>query len=108
MAFHSSLRPGCPCNNSTVTSPVPVSRTCTPTTLDSRVVTTGQGPEPVMAERRLRPARPINVPLTLAPLRHGPRDPSMRLGHGSVWRATHTPDGPVTTFLGNDGDGVLV
>jgi 3-methyladenine DNA glycosylase/8-oxoguanine DNA glycosylase len=37
--------------------------------------------------------------LTLAPLRRGPGDPTMRLGR-EVWRATRTPDGPATMRIG--------
>jgi 3-methyladenine DNA glycosylase/8-oxoguanine DNA glycosylase len=40
---------------------------------------------------------------TLAPLRHGRTDPTMRIGVDGVWRATHTPDGPGTIHLRADG-----
>lgn len=43
---------------------------------------------------------PVNGPLdlrrTLAPLSHGPGDPTIRLGAGRAWRATRTPDGPAS------------
>ncbi|HXF73287.1 MAG TPA: DNA-3-methyladenine glycosylase 2 family protein [Actinomycetota bacterium] len=45
----------------------------------------------------VRPALPTDLRLTLAPLRHGPGDPSWRIDRdGSWWRATRTPDGPAT------------
>ena len=34
--------------------------------------------------------------LTLAPLRHGPYDPTVRLGRTEAWRTTRTRDGPAT------------
>jgi 3-methyladenine DNA glycosylase/8-oxoguanine DNA glycosylase len=42
---------------------------------------------------------PVDLRLTLAPLRHGAHDPSWRVGSRSVWRATRTPDGPATQQL---------
>jgi 3-methyladenine DNA glycosylase/8-oxoguanine DNA glycosylase len=39
---------------------------------------------------------PIDVTRTLSPFRHGPLDPTMRVGTGLVWRALRTVDGPVT------------
>jgi 3-methyladenine DNA glycosylase/8-oxoguanine DNA glycosylase len=59
-------------------------------------------------ERRLRPRRPIDVRLTLSPLRHGPGDATVRLAPGAVWRAAHTPAGTVTMFVGNDGGEIVV
>ncbi|MGH9224787.1 MAG: DNA-3-methyladenine glycosylase family protein [Acidimicrobiales bacterium] len=50
-----------------------------------------------MLVRTLRPARPVDLALTLRPVRRGRSDPSMRVGPGEVWRATRTPGGPVTT-----------
>jgi len=47
--------------------------------------------------RTLRPGRPVDLQLTLRPARRGRFDPAMRVGPGEVWRATRTPDGPVTT-----------
>lgn len=35
--------------------------------------------------------------------RFGVLDPTMELGHGEVWKATHTPEGPGTLHLGWDG-----
>jgi 3-methyladenine DNA glycosylase/8-oxoguanine DNA glycosylase len=50
-------------------------------------------------ERTLRTERPISLRLTLGPLRRGRTDPSMRAGPDGVWRATRTPQGPVTTHI---------
>lgn len=44
-----------------------------------------------------RPAHPVDVRQTLAPLRRGPGDPTQRLeADGSVWRTTCGPAGPAT------------
>jgi 3-methyladenine DNA glycosylase/8-oxoguanine DNA glycosylase len=49
------------------------------------------------------PAR-IDLALTLGPLRRGSGDPTMRVARGEVWRASRTPDGPVTIrFAEADG-----
>ncbi|MEA2931676.1 MAG: hypothetical protein QOI56_461 [Actinomycetota bacterium] len=50
-------------------------------------------------ERTIRPDRAISLRLTLGPLRRGGTDPTMRMGGDGVWRATRTPDGPVTTHV---------
>jgi 3-methyladenine DNA glycosylase/8-oxoguanine DNA glycosylase len=43
---------------------------------------------------------PFDLALTLAPLRRGAGDPTLRLGRGQAWRATQTVDGPATiTFV---------
>ena len=72
----------------------------------------GEGPGnvgPVTAlERVFRVPRPVHLALTLAPLCHGPGDPSMRLAPGDVWRATRTPDGPATLHLATEGVDVAV
>ncbi|MGI9023459.1 MAG: DNA-3-methyladenine glycosylase family protein [Acidimicrobiales bacterium] len=47
--------------------------------------------------------RPVDLGLTLRPLRRGGLDPSMRIGPDGVWRATRTPAGPVTTLLTAEG-----
>lgn len=46
-----------------------------------------------------RPGFPLDVWRTLAPLRHGPGDPTIRLVDGGVWRATRTLDGPATLWI---------
>jgi len=52
-----------------------------------------------MLEHVLRPDRPIDLRLTLAPHLHGHRDPTMRITPGGIWRASLTPDGPATLRL---------
>ncbi|MGI8809593.1 MAG: DNA-3-methyladenine glycosylase family protein [Acidimicrobiales bacterium] len=49
--------------------------------------------------RTVRPVLPVDLRLTLFPLRRGRLDPAVRFGPEGVWRATRTPDGPVTTHL---------
>lgn len=61
-----------------------------------------------MRERRFGVPGPVDLRLTLGPLRCGGTDPTIRVGHDGVWRATRTPAGPVTTRLTRDGDGVTV
>jgi 3-methyladenine DNA glycosylase/8-oxoguanine DNA glycosylase len=57
-------------------------------------------------ETDLRLAFAVDVRLTLAPLRHGPADPTMRSLAGEVWRATRNAAGPVTVRLRAMGDRV--
>ncbi len=52
-----------------------------------------------MKERTVRPVLPVDLRLTLFPVRRGRLDPTMRFVPGGVWRATRTPAGPVTTHL---------
>ncbi|HET7482701.1 MAG TPA: DNA-3-methyladenine glycosylase 2 family protein [Actinomycetota bacterium] len=47
-----------------------------------------------MTEVVLAESPGIDLRLTLAPLRHGPQDPTMRIERGRVWRALRTPEGP--------------
>jgi 3-methyladenine DNA glycosylase/8-oxoguanine DNA glycosylase len=47
-------------------------------------------------ETVVRPKLPIDVGRSLAAIRHGPRDPSVRHRGPDVWRATRTPLGPAT------------
>ncbi|MGI8492353.1 MAG: DNA-3-methyladenine glycosylase family protein [Acidimicrobiales bacterium] len=49
--------------------------------------------------RRVPLAEPIDLPLTLWPLRHGRGDPCTRWEAGRWWRATRTPEGPATLAL---------
>ena len=52
---------------------------------------------------------PIDLRSTLAGIRRGLDDPTLRFApDGSVWRATRTPDGPATIHLAGDGDAVAV
>src|SRR4051795_9830102 len=59
----------------------------------------GDGPMKVALPRVVPMVGPIDLRATLAPLRRGPYDPCLALGHREVWRATHTPDGPGTQRL---------
>jgi len=47
----------------------------------------------------------VDPRLTLGPLRHGPRDPTIRFAQDAVWRAWRTADGPATVFVSRAGDG---
>ena len=59
--------------------------------------------------RRFRPRGPLDLVLTLAPLRHGRPDLATRLlGAAGVLRATRTPEGPTTEHLRQVGDEVVV
>ena len=49
--------------------------------------------------RTIRPVLPVDLRLTLFPLRRGRLDPAVRFEPGGVWRATRTPAGPVTTHM---------
>jgi hypothetical protein len=51
--------------------------------------------------------RPVDLALTLGPLRRGRTDPSMRIGPDGVWRASRTPMGPATTWLTASGPSVM-
>ncbi len=54
---------------------------------------------PLTASRVVRLRRPLDLRLTLAPLRLGRGDPTISLGADHCWRATRTPEGPTTTHL---------
>jgi 3-methyladenine DNA glycosylase/8-oxoguanine DNA glycosylase len=60
--------------------------------------------EPI--EAWLRPSHAVDLHLTLAPMRHGPGDPTIRFEPGVVWRSTRTPLGPATLRLASARDGV--
>ncbi len=45
------------------------------------------------------PASPVDPHRTLAPLRRGSGDPTLRFGPGEIWRTSLTPAGPVTLWL---------
>jgi 3-methyladenine DNA glycosylase/8-oxoguanine DNA glycosylase len=59
-------------------------------------------------ETVVRPKLPIDVPKSLAAMRHGPRDPSVRHRGNAVWRATRTPLGPATVEYAPSGNEVVV
>jgi 3-methyladenine DNA glycosylase/8-oxoguanine DNA glycosylase len=52
-----------------------------------------------MAARTYPIRHPLDLRLTLAPLRRGPYDPTTRLAAGRAWHATRTPDGPASVAL---------
>lgn len=56
----------------------------------------------------VRPKLPLSLSLSLRTLRHGPRDPSVRIGRDEVLRATHTPAGPATVRYVQRSDEVVV
>ncbi|MGW5477866.1 DNA-3-methyladenine glycosylase family protein [Streptomyces sp. NPDC004008] len=73
----------------------------TPTTLRGGDVVVPRGvPRQVATPGRRRtwtPTGPLDLGLVLGPLRRGPADPTFRATpDGSVWRASHTPQGPGT------------
>ena len=59
-----------------------------------------------MTTRKFKLAHPVDLRLTLSPLRHGLGDPTIRLTNTEVLRATRTPDGPATLHLRINGDEV--
>ena len=50
-------------------------------------------------ERTVRPLLPVDLRLTLFPVRRGRLDPTTRFDPSGVWRATRTPAGPATTYV---------
>ncbi|HVF73608.1 MAG TPA: hypothetical protein VM938_01060 [Acidimicrobiales bacterium] len=61
-----------------------------------------------MRIRTFRPRFPVNLRLTLVPVRRGSADPTMRLGPDGAWRATRTPDGPGSEHVVAGGGEVTV
>ena len=59
-------------------------------------------------ETVVRPRLPVSLGLSLGALRHGPRDPSVRIGRDEVRRATNTPAGPACVRYAARGDEILV
>lgn len=56
-------------------------------------------------ERRIVLPLPVDLRGTLGIHRRGPGDPTLRFSRdGSAWRASHTPDGPVTLRLVPEGN----
>jgi 3-methyladenine DNA glycosylase/8-oxoguanine DNA glycosylase len=59
------------------------------------------------ASRRWTPPGPLDLGLTVGPLRRGPGDPAFRVtADGSVWRASRTPCGPGTLRIARRDGGV--
>lgn len=56
-------------------------------------------PEAPALQRTFETPFPLDLPLTLAALRHGFADPTVRIGSDEAWRATRTADGPATLHL---------
>jgi 3-methyladenine DNA glycosylase/8-oxoguanine DNA glycosylase len=57
----------------------------------------------------VRPRLPVDLRLTLSPLRRGRGDPTCLVDRtGSWWRATRTPEGPATACYTAEGDTVRV
>jgi 3-methyladenine DNA glycosylase/8-oxoguanine DNA glycosylase len=54
--------------------------------------------EPAL-ETRWRPPFTVDPWLTMAPLRHGHGDPTIRFEADGIWRTSRTPDGPATLHL---------
>lgn len=52
-----------------------------------------------MTRLRLRLDGPLDLARTLAPLRRGYGDPTIRLADNRAWRATRTPEGPATLAI---------
>lgn len=61
-----------------------------------------------MRAREFRTVAPIDLGLTLRPLRHGYGDPTIRLSSREAWRATRTPVGAATEHIEVQGDRVRV
>jgi hypothetical protein len=59
-------------------------------------------------ETIVRPRLPISLRTSLTTLRHGPRDPTVRVRSGEVWRATRTPLGPASVVYLQRSDEVVV
>jgi 3-methyladenine DNA glycosylase/8-oxoguanine DNA glycosylase len=52
-------------------------------------------------------AGPLDLALTLSPLRHGRDDPSIRFDRGAVWLARATAAGPATLRLAVESDAIV-
>lgn len=50
----------------------------------------------------------IDLEATFFPMRRGNGDPTTAIGRGEVWRASRTPDGPVTVRLAREVGGIEV
>ena len=63
-----------------------------------------------MDHRVFAGAAEISLRLTLAPLRHGPHDPTMHLPSGAreAWRGLRTPDGPAAARYAYEGNDIRV
>ncbi|MDM4763332.1 DNA-3-methyladenine glycosylase 2 family protein [Galbitalea sp. SE-J8] len=59
------------------------------------------------ARTEYRPAEPVDLLATLAPLRRGAYDPTFRVEGRAVWRVTRTPHGVATLHLEQRTDAVV-
>ncbi|MFE7133070.1 DNA-3-methyladenine glycosylase family protein [Streptomyces sp. NPDC057638] len=75
-----------------------------------RTTTPGARTSPEAGPARTRvwtPPAPVDLGLTLGPLRRGPADPTFRTApDGTFWRASRTPEGPGTLCLAARGASV--
>src|SRR2546422_7764761 len=55
----------------------------------------------------VRPRLPISMSLSLPTLRHGPRDPTVRIRRDEVWRAARTPRGAAPVRYAARGDEIV-
>jgi 3-methyladenine DNA glycosylase/8-oxoguanine DNA glycosylase len=62
----------------------------------------------VTATRTFVPCAPIDLGLTLGPLRRGRGDGTARVAADGFWKATRTPDGPATVCVRASGGGVAI
>ncbi|HEX2195510.1 MAG TPA: DNA-3-methyladenine glycosylase 2 family protein [Actinomycetota bacterium] len=60
------------------------------------------------ARRTLKLHEPLDLGLTLKPLRHGPADPTIRISRRSACRASRTPEGAAATSFSVAGTSVEV
>lgn len=61
-----------------------------------------------MPSRFVPTPRPIDLSVTLVPLLRGAGDPTMRITGAEVWRASRTPEGPVTVRFAQADGGIDV
>jgi 3-methyladenine DNA glycosylase/8-oxoguanine DNA glycosylase len=61
-----------------------------------------------MARRAIVSQPPVDLALTLSPLRHGSGDPTIRIAGREAWRASRTPDGPSTVRFAAWGEAIEV
>jgi 3-methyladenine DNA glycosylase/8-oxoguanine DNA glycosylase len=52
-----------------------------------------------MPVRKLQLSAPVDLGLTLGPLRHSSFDPCIRLARNEAWKATRTPEGPAASRI---------
>jgi 3-methyladenine DNA glycosylase/8-oxoguanine DNA glycosylase len=65
------------------------------------------GPDAAPLATTYAPAEPVNVALTLRPLRRGPVEPTFQVDSSGTWRTLRTPHGPATLHLAQRSDCVV-